>query len=163
MICESGRVVSLEDNWVWVETHRTSSCQSCSAKSGCGQSLINSVFSGKRHYVKVALNDFKGKVNLHDDVEIAIPEHVMLRGSVLLYMLPLASMIAGAVSGQHFFTASGDIATIAGTITGFLASALFIRWHSYKNSANPAYQPVLHRIVRSVALLPIEQPIVFQS
>jgi sigma-E factor negative regulatory protein RseC len=158
MICEAGRVVSIENDWVWVETHQTTACKSCSAKAGCGQSLINSVFSGKRHYVKVAANGIKDKVHLHDEVEIAIPENVMLRGSFLLYLLPLAGLIAGAIMGQHFISAQGDLGSIAGAIAGFSITAVFIRWHSHRNSANPAYQPVLHRIVRSASLS--TQPVV---
>lgn len=161
MICESGRVVSIESDWVWVETHQTTSCQSCSAKSGCGQSLINSVFSGKRHYIKVAANGIKDTVHLHDEVEIAIPEHVMLKGSFIMYLLPLVFLIAGAVVGEHFTVGKGDLGAISGAIAGFCMAAVFIRWHSNKNSANPAYQPVLHRIVRSASLS--AGPVIFQG
>lgn len=162
MICEAGRVVSIESDWVWVETLQTTSCKSCSAKSGCGQGLINSVFSGKRHYIKVSASSIKDTVHLHDEVEIAIPENVMLRGSFLMYLLPLAMLIAGAMAGQQFIADKGDVGAIAGAIAGFAIAAVFIRWHSYKNNANPAYQPVLHRIVRSASLSPA-QPVIFQG
>ncbi len=162
MICESGRVVSIENEWVWVETLQTTSCKSCSAKSGCGQGLINSVFSGKRHYIKVAANGIQEPVSLNDVVEIAIPENVMLRGSFLMYLLPLAALIAGAIMGEHFVIGQGDLGSISGAIAGFSLAAVFIRWHSHKNSDNPAYQPVLHRIV-SPATLSSAQPVIFQG
>ncbi len=161
MICESGRVVSIENNWVWVETHQTTTCKSCSAKSGCGQGLINSVFSGKRHYVKVSANGIKDTVNLHDEVEIAIPENVMLRSSFLMYFLPLILLILGAIAGEQFIIGRGDLGAISGSFFGFSLAVIFIRWHSNKNSSNPAYQPVLHRIVRSASLS--AQPFIFQG
>lgn len=160
MICESGRVVSIEGEWVWVETHQTTACQSCSAKSGCGQSLINSVFSGKRHYVKVAVNSLKESVQLHDEVEIAIPEHAMLRGSFWLYLLPLLLLIAGAMAGDHLAGGQGDLYQIIGAGAGFVVAVLLVRGYSYLHRADPAYQPVLHRIVSSASVT--AQPLVFQ-
>jgi sigma-E factor negative regulatory protein RseC len=150
MICESGRVVSIEDEWMWVETHQLSSCQSCSAKSGCGQSLINSVFSGKRHYVKVAANGISEAVHLHDQVEIAIPDHAMLFGSFWLYLLPLLTLIAGALLGNHLAGGVGDLYAIIGAVIGFLVAACFIRLHSFLQRDNPAYHPVLHPVLHRV-------------
>jgi sigma-E factor negative regulatory protein RseC len=148
MICESGRVVAIEDNWLWVETHQASSCQSCAAKSGCGQGLINRVFAGKRHYVKVAIDANNSEIGLNDRVEIAIPENVILRSSFLMYFMPLVLTITGAVIGEYFAVDNGDKASILGAIAGFAMAAMLIRRHSYKNGSNPAYQPVLHRWVR---------------
>lgn len=160
MICESGRVVSIENDWVWVETFQTTACQSCSAKAGCGQSVLNSVFSGKRHYVRVAADPARGVVQLHDTVEIAIPEHAMLRGSFWLYILPLLFLLGGGIVGNHLAGGQGDLYPILGAVAGFGLAALLVRVHSYLHRADPSYQPVLQRIVRPSA--DAVQPVLFQ-
>ncbi len=151
MICESGSVVSVEGDWVWVETRQTSACNACNARSGCGQGLLNSVFSGKRHLVKVAADSFKGKVSVDDQVEIAIPEHVMLQGSFWVYLLPLVLMIAGAVVAQNWSQETSDLPSIVGAGLGFLTAGIILRWHSVRHQANPKYQPVLHSILQSAS------------
>lgn len=39
MLSETGRVVAIDKDGLWVETLKTSSCAKCSAQSGCGQNL----------------------------------------------------------------------------------------------------------------------------
>lgn len=151
MIFESGYVVSIDDDCVWVETRQTSACSGCSAKVGCGQGFLDSVFSGKRHYVKVALENFKEKIAINDQVEIAIPEHIMLLGSFWVYLLPLILMIAGAVLAQNWAQETGDIYSIIGAGVGLVVAGLMLRWHSLRHQANPKYQPVLHRIIKSAS------------
>ena len=149
MICESGYVTSIEGGWVWVETQQTSACNACNARSGCGQGLLNSVFSGKRHHVRVAAGGYKGKVSVSDQVEIAIPEHVMLQGSFWVYLLPLVLMIAGAVFAQSWSQEVSDLHSMVGAGLGFIVAGIILRWHSVRHQSNPKYQPVLHRILQS--------------
>ena len=151
MICESGRVVSIENDSVWVETQQVSSCTSCSARVGCGQGLLNSVFAGKINRVKVSADKLKDVVAVNDRVEIAIPEHVMLLGSFWVYVLPLALLIAGAVIGEQWagVEATNELYSILGAITGFVLACLILRWHSTRHFNNPKYQPVLHSIIQS--------------
>ena len=56
MLIETGRVVALEGNTVWVETLRQSACGSCSARAGCGHGVLNAVAPGaSRAVVKARL------------------------------------------------------------------------------------------------------------
>ena len=56
MICEQGRVIAVDDasKVAYVQVIQQSSCQSCSAKKGCGTQLMNSVFKGKRHTLELS-------------------------------------------------------------------------------------------------------------
>ena len=40
MISETGRIVAIETDGLWVETIQRSTCGSCAAEKGCGQSLM---------------------------------------------------------------------------------------------------------------------------
>ncbi|NRB37501.1 MAG: SoxR reducing system RseC family protein [Pseudomonadales bacterium] len=153
MICETGRVTAIEGSWVLVETFQISSCKSCSAKAGCGQSVLGSVFSGKRHQVRVSIGDFSEQLKINDQVELAIDDDIMLRSSVMVYLLPLFAMIVGAVAGPGIFTfLSGDMPALLGAAAGFILACLALRAFSVANADNPKYQPVLHKILSSAAL-----------
>ena len=54
MILETGRIVAIEPEGVWVETIQKSACGSCKAEKGCGQSLINK-WDGHTAYIWVLL------------------------------------------------------------------------------------------------------------
>ena len=90
--------MAVEPDSLWVETIRQSTCGSCAAQKGCGHGLLNRYSDGKRGYVRVLGSDQLAAADcrVDDQVLIAIPEEVILRGSLILYMLPLVSMLSGA-------------------------------------------------------------------
>ena len=147
MICESGKVVAIDQQRIWVETFQTSSCTACSAKVGCGTKVLNSLFSGKRHYVEVGHNDQLPAVKLYDEVEIAIPENIMLSSSFWVYLLPLVFMLAGAFLGNSFH--SSDLGSISGAALGLIAAGIVIKTHAVFYRHDPRFQPVIHRVLRS--------------
>lgn len=150
MIYETGRIVAIEGDQAWVETRQNSACGACVAKSACGQGLLNSLFSGKRHYIRVDLSRAEKTVKLHDEVELAIAENVMLKGSFRVYLLPLATMIAAAIGAQYLWPAmEEDLAAIVGALVGFASGLLLVRLHSNRHVNDPAYQPVLNRVINS--------------
>ena len=101
MIKESGEVVKVEGDVIWVKTQVTSTCNSCAAKSNCGTSSIAKVF-GDKSVVNQVKNEFDAKLN--DQVEIGIPEHSLVKGALLLYLLPLVSAISFALIGQFWLS-----------------------------------------------------------
>ena len=53
MLTETGRVVALEQDSLWVETIRQSTCGSCAVQKGCGHGLINQISDGSRSFIRV--------------------------------------------------------------------------------------------------------------
>lgn len=45
MLTETGRVIAIDDDGVWVETLKQSACHQCKARKGCGQKLLASTFA----------------------------------------------------------------------------------------------------------------------
>lgn len=125
MITETGRVVGVAGDRVWVQTIRTSACESCSARHGCGQRALAGVSGGRANQVLVA-NSLGAEVG--DEVTVAIDESALLGASLLVYALPLVSMVAGAVLGHQLsagYAASEAVAMMgaaAGLALGFLAA-----------------------------------------
>lgn len=101
MIKETGKVVKLEGDVIWVETKVTSTCNACSAKSNCGTSSIAKAF-GDKSVVNQVTND-KG-ATLGDTVEIGIPENNLISGALLVYLLPLLSAIGFALIAQFWLS-----------------------------------------------------------
>jgi sigma-E factor negative regulatory protein RseC len=151
MLTETGRVVGIEPDGIWVETIRRSTCGTCSAQKGCGHGLLNRISEGKRGYVRAlpgdqSVEDYK----VDDQVLISIPEEVILRGSFIAYILPLLSMLAGAMAASHFLAGQQDVLSVAGAVGGLAVGFTLVRWHGIYHRQDPEFQPVLLRIDSSV-------------
>lgn len=145
MITETGRVVAVMGDKAWVQTIRASACESCSARSGCGQRVLANASSGRANQVLVS-NHLSARVG--DEVTVAIEESALLSASLLVYALPLLLMVLGAVTGQQLFPAQ-DAGAIAGAITGLAGG--FILARIAQSRAGADYEPVL------VNILPVRQ------
>ena len=97
MIEEQGRVVRVEDGYVWVETLRRSACDSCQARHGCGQSLLQrSGVNSRKGMIQALYHQNSPVLQVGDEVRIGVPEQAVMRGSALVYLLPLIALFAGA-------------------------------------------------------------------
>jgi len=117
MITETGRVVAIRGGKAWVQTIRASACESCSARSGCGQRVLASASGGRANQILVN-NHLQACVG--DEVTVAIDESALLSASLLVYALPLLLMLLGAVLGQYWVP-SQDAGAIAGAVAGLVA------------------------------------------
>jgi len=148
MLLETAQVVAVEPDSVWVETIRQSSCGSCSAQKGCGHSLLSKLSAGRRSYIQV----FSGLLSasdcsVDDQVQISIPESVVVSGSLLVYILPLVFMLIGATVASSFAGASPDFLAISGAVVGFAAGMAVVRLHAWFHRFDRALQPSLTAMV----------------
>ncbi len=144
MLTETGRIVAVEKDWVWVETIRQSTCGSCSAAKGCGHGLMNQVSDGRRSYLKVSVGGFPGQAfTVGDEVRIAIPEQLMLSGSFMMYMVPLFSTLALAAGCSALVDNASDLHTLTGAAAGFGVGVLLVRLHAWYRQDDPALTPKL--------------------
>lgn len=141
MVEEQGTVISIHaNNIVEVETIRTSSCNACQAKAACGHHAIAQVSSSNRMRV-FATDLLAAKVG--QKVKIGIPENSLLSASILMYLLPLLSLILGAVLMD--IATANSIFTALAAIAGFGLGLWFARVQSLKYQSNPDFHPrVLH-------------------
>jgi sigma-E factor negative regulatory protein RseC len=141
MILETGRIVAIEVEGVWVETIQKSACGSCKAEKGCGQSLLNK-WDGHTSYIWVLLEGRKSEnYHLGDEIQIGIPEAVVAKGALLIYMLPVLTLVL-ATSLAHAQFANEGITTISGFL-GLFLGGLLVRWLSWRKRLDPHSQPVL--------------------
>ena len=150
MLVETGRVVAVDADSLWVETVRQTTCGSCSARKGCGHGLMNQISDGHRCLVRVLPGRLSpNECAVDDEVRISIPEEVVLRGSLLVYVLPLLCMLALAGGASYLFPQSADAAGAMGAIAGLALGFALVRWHAWRHRDDRRLQPtlleVLHR------------------
>ena len=150
MLIESGRVVAVEEDSVWVETIRRSTCGSCAAQKGCGHGIVNRIHDGHASLIRA----LPGKISplecaVDDHVQISIPEEVILKGSLVVYILPLLAMLAGAALGAYALPGGGDGTAAIGALIGFAVGYALVRWHARLHRDDQSLQPVLLGIVGS--------------
>ncbi len=141
MLLETGRIVSIESQGLWVETIQRSACGSCQAQKGCGHSLLAKVgASASQLWVLLEGRD-ASHYQVGHEVQIGVPEEVIARGSLFVYMVPLLSMIAATVLAHHSLLSDGVTAICA--LIGLLVGAAIVRWCSHLIRFDSRLQPVL--------------------
>lgn len=141
MILETGRIVAVEPDGLWVETIQRSTCTSCRAERGCGQSLMAKM-TGHTSYLRILLQGRDSEhYRLGDEVQIGIPENVVAKGSAFAYLVPLLLMLVSAGIAEHLITF--EPVTILAAIAGLVAGGLIVRFRAWQTRNNQALQPIL--------------------
>ena len=145
MIEESAQVISTEGDFVWVETQRKSTCGGCAANRACGTSVLEKILGRRRTRVRALSEE---AVQVGERVVIGIEESALLRGSLAVYTVPLAALLAGAVVGdllsQHWLL-NGEALTLVLGIGGLLAGLLWLKGFTRRIRSDRRYQPVVLR------------------
>jgi sigma-E factor negative regulatory protein RseC len=147
MIEEQGKVVAADDDWVWVETQRKTVCGQCAANKGCGTSVLAKVFGNKSSSIAVIKSL---PVQIGDEVVIGIEENSLVKGSLLIYALPLVMLITfgllGEVVSAQVLLSNTDILTVLFAVFGFGVGYFWLKHISSQIRLDPRYQPKLLQI-----------------
>jgi len=139
---ESARVVATSKGALWVDTIQRSTCNSCSSRAGCGQYTLNKLQLHRQSHLKVPIDpSLEGRFVVGDFVKIGVPQGLVLKFALVVYILPLMAMIAGALlADNHFGT---DLAAGVGGVVGLVAGFLGVRLYSNAASVKKDSHPVL--------------------
>jgi len=153
MIEESGKIVAIGKDFVWVETMRKSACDACSAKNGCGHRALSRGARAGNTHVR-ARNQYD--LDVGDPVTIGIPEDVLMKGSLVVYLLPLLLMMLSSLTVDGIWSSDGatGLAGIFGLAVGFALVWLFSR----RVQNDQRYQPVVLRPVAPAVVVSCFQP-----
>lgn len=133
-------VMRVEAGQTFVEAAQASGCGQCSGK-GCGTAKLSKAFCSEPRQFQV---DNQIGAVVGDRVVVSIADGTVLRGIGLVYLLPLALLVAGAALGNSMAPTEGthDGYAAAGAAFGLLAGFLLSRWLDSRQSRR------LPRIVR---------------
>lgn len=146
MLRETGRVVALERDGVWVETIPSSLCGRCALKAGCGQGVL--ARAGERRGLVLARPTpavLVAHCSVDDTVEIELPESAVVRGSLWLYGLPLLLATGAATVASSASEAVAVSAFIGGLALGFV----LVAWHTRRPNRQAAFEPRLSAVVET--------------
>ncbi len=152
---ESGRVVAIETNALWVETQQQTTCGNCVAQKGCGQGLLQQLYPARQNHLRVlfsadaGVDDPATPYAIGDRVEFSLPDHILVAGSVLLYLVPVAGLLLGAVVGEQFFV--NELAIIGAAFAGFCIAVAGVRLFSMAHADDTTLQAQLVGRARQTA------------
>jgi sigma-E factor negative regulatory protein RseC len=123
MIEELAVVVKTENHQVWVESRQSGACAGCGQKASCSASAIGNVL-GK----KAVAADSRISLRVGDEVIVAVDEGLVLKASLLLYLLPLLAMFMGAGMAEWLLAgaAHAELWTAGSALSGLLLSMWLI-------------------------------------
>lgn len=149
MLKENAFVVDVADGVAWVETQRKSTCGSCAARNGCGTSVLQKVMGNKRTRLKV---DNPNQYSVGDEVILGLQENALIKGSLLLYALPIVAMFGFSLIANVIFNNLNIAFTEGYSILFSLIGLMFGFWLVMKSSGklrnNESYQAkILEKVV----------------
>ncbi|MCP4407372.1 MAG: SoxR reducing system RseC family protein [Gammaproteobacteria bacterium] len=145
MIEEQACVICVEaGGYAWVETQRQGTCTSCAVNKGCGTAVLAKWFENRRNRVRV-LDPIDTQVG--DRVVVGVHEDALVKGSLVVYMLPLICLMGMAIFGNHLLAATeyGELASVVFGLLGLAIGWAGVNRFSRKISSDSHYQPVILR------------------
>jgi sigma-E factor negative regulatory protein RseC len=142
MIEEIGIVTKTDGIMARVAVQKKGTCEGCAVKGVCET-------QGEGAEIE-AINAIHAKVG--QTVKVSIKPQVYLKGTMMVYGIPLIALIAGAIFGKnigetYFHGTNSDlIAAIAG-FGALILSFLFIKIWARSFETKTEYKPVIEEII----------------
>ena len=152
MMKEWATVISWQNGVALLRCEPHSGCGSCNARSGCGSHLLNELGPESEHQLEVAISQ---PLEPGQKVEVGMSEGSLLRSASLVYLTPLAGLIAGGALFQALFIT--DAFTALGAISGAVLGFLLARALAAKIEGESDYQPTVLQIGLPPTALRIQQ------
>ena len=124
-----------------LEIERKTACGLCGKTRGCGNSIWGKLFAHQSTAFK-AQNRINAKVG--DSVVVGINERALLKSALLLYIVPLVTMMIGAILMNQFLhnNAVAILSALAGLVLGFI----WVKGHTTASRYFLEQQPVILRL-----------------
>ncbi|AXF75357.1 SoxR-reducing system protein RseC [Erwinia tracheiphila] len=138
MMREWATVVSWQNGIATLHSEMKTSCNSCSARKGCGSQMLNKLGPKNAHVMKIASAD---PLKPGQRIELGITEKSLLGSAVLIYMTPLAGLFSIAGLFQMLF--HSDLAAAMGAALGGVGGFIVAKGISTLLSKSSSFQPVI--------------------
>ena len=138
MILETATVTSVESDALWVEAVQKSACETCSAQKGCGTAVLSKL-SGRTNRIRVVRHQSQSQsYEVGQQVTIAIPEDVVVLGSLGAYMVPLFGSLVGL-----WLLDSSDLSSVIGAVLGLGLGGWAVSRYNNKLRNDPRINPII--------------------
>ncbi len=123
MIIQPAKVIAETDSSYLLETIPKSACPRCESGKGCGGGILAQAFANKTYQLTINKNK---PLKLQEMIQIGIKSSMLVRASIVLYLVPLLFMVTGAVVVGNY-TENQDLYTVMAAIAGFLTGVIIAR------------------------------------
>jgi sigma-E factor negative regulatory protein RseC len=106
-------VIQLDGKEASVQPVGTGGCGHCDSEGGCGSGTLTKVFCGDKPRQFKVRNEVNAGIG--DEIQVSIPDGVLLRGAIKMYVLPLILLLAGGMAGD---AAGRDGYAVVGAVLG---------------------------------------------
>lgn len=139
MLVESGEVVAIDRDGLWVETRQQSACDVCRVRAGCGTKLIADSLLANSTLVKAQHNGQASSEcwSLGDRVRIEIDGRALVLGAMLCYLAPLCVMVAAVLVASACNLSEAMV--LVSSLVGLGLGASLVKAHSRLNHSNRFY------------------------
>ena len=151
MSAERGIVERVEQGWAWVKTKRSSACSSCASRQHC-------LTQGNDQMVVKAQNTAGAKKG--DEVELYLSSKTKLKGTAIVYLIPVLGIFVGAFSANPLSAAIGlnpSLGMAVFTLTGLVAAIFLMRYLANRMDSKQSLIPIVKRGVFSARTRPIKR------
>ena len=124
MIEEFAVITKRVDDHVMLEIERRTACGLCGQKRGCGNATWGKLLGHKSHEF-AAENAINADVG--DSVVVGIDERVILSSVFYLYIVPLLTMLIGAILAEVLF--NNEFYVILAAALGLLLGFIWVKGH----------------------------------
>ncbi|MDG6895439.1 SoxR reducing system RseC family protein [Volucribacter amazonae] len=143
MLTENAVVLSYCNGIAKVQCESQSACGSCAAKQGCGTSVLSELAGEKGKHILTVESLIPLKAG--QIVQIGLAEKSLIFTALLMYMVPLISILLTTFITENLFVNELTRATLIFLTTAL--SFLLVRRYSKQLNQQRAYQPVLLRVI----------------
>ena len=124
-----------------IEVVRKTACGLCGKTRGCGNAVWGKIFAHKTTSFK-AQNTIDAKVG--QSVIVGIDESALMKSALLIYMVPLATMLIGAILVS--LVSSSDVAAMLGAVAGVIIGYFWVKAHTTGRAYYQSHQPKILRL-----------------
>ena len=148
---ERALVVGLEGSQVLLEIERKQACGLCGKTRGCGVSIVGKALG---HHGTIKVNNTLN-ANIGQYVLLKMHPNHLLKGTAILYGVPLFGIIVGSFLGQVSFNnvqldaISKDVFEMIGGVLGFVCSQAWVKKYSQNVSRENHFVPEIIEIIDS--------------
>jgi len=118
-------------------------CSHCNSGNGCGSGKLAQMFCSNKPRKFSARNPVHAKIG--DEVNVVLPEGMLLRSSLLMYGLPLSLLLGGALLGASLggTGAARDGLALLGALAGLFAGFGLGRWMARNTTRQAIVQSIV--------------------
>ena len=151
MSAERGTVERVEAEWAWVKTKRSSACSSCASRSHC-------LTQGGDQMLVKAQNSAGAKKG--DEVELYLSTGTKLKGTAIVYLVPVLGLFVGAFSADPLSEAIGmnpSLGMALFTFTGLVLSVFLMRYLANRMDSRQTLIPHVKRVIFKARPAPLKR------